>query len=185
MEVAGTNVADRWILTPEDQVLVLAKSRANRLGFALLLLFYRTQGRFPNTSAEIDPGAADLVARQLGIVLTSYDGFDTATRTWKRHRAEIRALFGFRESTVADAETLSEWLRDQAAAAGCVPEHLAELLYARCRELLIEPPSADRVRSCRAFRHSCPRGTLLRKYLQSLDTDCPCPAGCAPTARNE
>ncbi|MGH3199889.1 MAG: hypothetical protein ACRDOH_09575 [Streptosporangiaceae bacterium] len=31
-------------------------------------------------------------------------------RTVKRHRAEIRALFGFRECTVADAEELAGWL---------------------------------------------------------------------------
>src|SRR5208337_1350268 len=85
------------------------------------------------------------MARQLGIADTSHDGFDTASRTWKRHRAEIRALSGFRESTVVDAEMLSEWLRDHAGSAACVPEHLIALLYARCRELLIEPPSGDRV----------------------------------------
>ena len=123
----------------------MAKSRANRLGFALLLLFYRIQGRFPNTSKEIEPSVVDLVARQLGIADTSRDDFDTASRTWKRHRAEIRASFGFRESTVADAKIFSEWLRDHAGSAGCVPEHLIAFLYARCRELLIEPPSGDRV----------------------------------------
>ena len=145
MKVEKAGVADRWTLTPADQVLVMAKSRANRLGFALLLLFYRVQGRFPNTPEEIEPGAVDRVVQQLGMAVPSRDGFDTAARTWKRHRAEIRGFFGFRESTVADAVMLSEWLRDQAAEAGCVPEHLAALLNVRCRELLIEPPSVDRV----------------------------------------
>ena len=145
LEIVGTNVVDRWTLTPDDHVVVMTKSRANRLGFALLLLFYRTQGRFPNTPKEIEPSIVDLVARQLGIADTSHDGFDTASRTWKRHRAEIRALSGFRESTVADAEMLSEWLRDHAGSAACVHENLVALLYARCRELLIEPPTADRI----------------------------------------
>jgi len=53
-------------------------------------------------------------------------------------------MFGYREATVADAEMLSEWLRDQAAVAGGASEHLDALLNARCRELLIEPPSNDR-----------------------------------------
>ncbi len=39
---------------------------------------------------------------------------------------------------------LTSWLSDRAASAGGVPEHLAPLLDARCRELLIEPPSTDR-----------------------------------------
>ena len=34
----------RWTLTPADLVLVMAKSGANRVDFALLLLFYRVAG---------------------------------------------------------------------------------------------------------------------------------------------
>lgn len=51
----------------------------------------------------------------------SHGDLNTAARTCKRHRAEIRSLFGYREATVADAEMLSEWLRDQAAVVGGVP----------------------------------------------------------------
>src|SRR3954470_15400686 len=123
----------------------MAKGRANRLGFAVLLLFYRDHGRFPNAPTEIEPQAVDQVARQIGLEATPHDGFDLAARTWKRHRAEIRALFGYREATVADAEALEDWLRDQAATVGAVPDHLVARLEARCRELAIEPPSADRV----------------------------------------
>lgn len=144
MKIDGTDVADRWALTPADHVLVMAKSGANRVDFALLLLFYRAHGRFPNEPEEIEPGAVGKVAQQLGMAGVSHDGLNTAARTWKRYRAEIRAMFGYREATVADAEMLSEWLRDQAAVAGGVPEHLDALLNARCRELLIEPPSTDR-----------------------------------------
>ena len=144
MKIDGTDVADCWALTPADHVLVMAKSGANRVDFALLLLFYRAHGRFPNEPEEIEPGAVGKVVQQLGMAGVSHDGLNTAARTWKRYRAEIRAMFGYREATVADAEMLSEWLRDQAAVAGGVPEHLDALLNARCRELLIEPPSTDR-----------------------------------------
>ena len=144
MKIDGTDIADCWALTPADHVLVMAKSGANRVDFALLLLFYRAHGRFPNEPEEIEPGAVGKVVQQLGMAGVSHDGLNTAARTWKRYRAEIRAMFGYREATVADAEMLSEWLRDQAAVAGGVPEHLDALLNARCRELLIEPPSNDR-----------------------------------------
>ena len=52
-------------------------------------------------------------------------------------------LFGYRETTVADAEALEAWLRDQAAVVGAVPDHLVARLKGRCRELAIEPPSGD------------------------------------------
>ena len=139
------DIPEGWTLTPADLTLVMAKGRANRLGFAVLLLFYRAHGRFPGAPTEIEPQAVDQVARQIGMGATPHDGLDLAARTWKRHRAEIRALFGYREATVADAEALEDWLRDQAAVVGAVPDHLVARLEARCRELAIEPPSADRV----------------------------------------
>jgi len=149
------DIPEGWTLTPAHRTLVMAKSRANRLGFAVLLLFYRAHGRFPSAPTEIEPQAVDQVARQIGMEATSHDGLDLAARTWKRHRAEIRALFGYREATVADAEALEDWLRDQAAVVGAVPDHLVTRLEARCRELAIEPPSADRVeRIVRAAIHA-------------------------------
>ena len=109
----------------------------------------------PTAPTEIEPQAVDQVARQIGMGTTPPDGLDLAARTWKRHRAEIRALFGYREATVADAEALEDWLRDQAAVVGAVPDHLVARLEARCRELSIEPPSADRVdRIVRAAIHA-------------------------------
>jgi hypothetical protein len=82
-------------------------------------------------------------------------GTDTTSRTWKRHRAEIRALLEFREATVADAELLEAWLRDQLPAIGAVPDQLAALLETRCRKLSIESPAPDRVdRIVRAAIHA-------------------------------
>jgi hypothetical protein len=63
--------------------------------------------------------------------------------TVRRGRVEIRARFGFREATVADAEALEAWLRDQVA--GTDPALLMDRFEARCRDLLIEPPSGNRV----------------------------------------
>jgi hypothetical protein len=50
-------------------------------------------------------------------------------RTARRRRAEIRVRFGFREATVADADTPIAWLRDHAAAeAGGEIEAMVERL---------------------------------------------------------
>jgi TnpA family transposase len=149
------NAAGALMLTPADQALVVTKNSANRLGFAVLLLFYRTHGRFPKTPTDIDKGIVEQVARQLGVELDDHSWYDTTTRTWKRHRAEIRALLGFREATVADAELLESWLRDQIPAVGAIPDQLAALVETRCRELSIESPTPDRVdRIVRAAIHA-------------------------------
>src|SRR5258708_7281268 len=52
---------DSWTLTPEDHVRIAGKSRDNRLAFAVLLLFFRANGRFPEL-AEIHPSIVALVA---------------------------------------------------------------------------------------------------------------------------
>ena len=137
--------SERWTLTPADHVLIAAKSRANRLGFAVLLLFFREHGRFPAEGSEIDRPTVCEVARQVHEPAPEDHVLNLSGRTAERHRAEIRALFGYREATVADAAALEAWLREQAAVVGAVPDHLVARLEARCRELAIEPPSADRV----------------------------------------
>ena len=149
------NAAEAWVLTSADQTLVMTKNGANRLGFAVLLLFYRANGRFPKEPIEIDEETVARVARQLGAELNDHDWCDTTNRTWKRHRAEIRAWLGFREATVADAELLEAWLRDQVPAIGAVPDRLGALLETRCRQLSIESPVRDRVdRIVRAAIHA-------------------------------
>ena len=144
-----------WTLTAADHALVMAKNVANRLGFALLFLFHRTHGQFPKTPTEIGAKAVERVAQQLCVKPSVDDAYVATSRTWKRHRAEIRMLLGFREATVADAELLEGWLRDQVAAVGAAPDLLVAVLGTRCRELSIEPPAADRIdRIVRAAIHA-------------------------------
>ena len=135
---------DTWTLTPEDHTLVAGKSRVNRLGFAVLLLFFRANGRFPEAS-EIHPSIVARIAEQLGT--NNGPILDQAwhSRTGKRHRAEIRVLFGFREPTVADAEEMAAWLRDHAVAHSRDPDYLAGALKAHCRSSSIEPPRPERI----------------------------------------
>lgn len=134
---------DTWTLTPEDHALVAGKSRANRLSFAVLLLFFRAHGCFPEAS-EIHTSVIVRVAEQLGTDNGQITDQAWQGRTGKHHRAEIRTQFGFREPSVADAEEMATWLRDHAVAYSRDPEHLATALKAHCRSSLIEPPTPVR-----------------------------------------
>ena len=143
--VNETPALERPTLTPPDLALVMTKHHGNRLGFAVLLAFFRNQGRFPRTASEIDQLFVTEIAQQLALAAPSGFAPGLAGRTAERHRAEIRALAGFREASVADAALLEDWLRNQVAAVGAVPDQLIALLETRCRVLSIEPPAADRV----------------------------------------
>ena len=95
MRIEGTNLPDRWTLTPADHALVAAKSCVNRLSFAVLLLFFRERGRFPVGSSEIDRQMVWEVAQQIDLSAPEDQTLNLTGRTAERHRAEIRALFGF------------------------------------------------------------------------------------------
>ncbi len=142
----GGSADDQWRLAPADRELVMTKNRANRLGFAILLTFFRERGRFPRDEGEVETQGIAALSKQLDVP-APIDGEAFLTgRTAERLRAEIRVRFGFREATVADADLLTVWLRDHIAGeVGGDIEPMIERLEARCRELAIEPPTPDRV----------------------------------------
>ena len=137
---------DRWTLTPEDHVMVISKHRGTRLGFAILLVFFRDRGRFRRHECEVARQSIAALGQQLDVQTPMEGGALLSDRTAERFRAEIRAYFGFREATVADADALLAGVRDHAApnAAGDL-DLLIENLEERCLELAIEPPTAERM----------------------------------------
>ena len=146
-------------MTPSDRALVMTKHHANRLSFGVLLAFFRDHGRFPRIAAEVDRPVVEEVARQLAIGVPGDFSLKLSERTAERHRAEIRTALGFREATIADAEGLEAWLRDQIPSVGAIPPQLNALLEAQCRELSIESPAPDRVdRIVRAATHAHDEG---------------------------
>jgi TnpA family transposase len=136
---------DRSRLTESDHALILTKHHANRLSFAVLLAFFRDRGRFPRRPAEVERTLVHDIIEQLGLGHPREHQFAVTGRTAERHRAEIRELLGFRETTVADAEALGDWLEEQTATFGTSLEQLTQLLETRCRTLHLEPPAVDRV----------------------------------------
>lgn len=145
MSVDDGTSAEPWLLTSDDHALVREKSRANRLAFAVLLLFHRVHGRFPKRPTELNAATVEHVAQQLGIEAHLDLRHPATGRTWKRHRAEIRTRLGYREPTVTDAEGLETWLGNRVATLGTDADHLATLLASRCRDLRIEPPTPNRI----------------------------------------
>jgi len=146
---------DLWTLSPAEHAAVAAKSMANRLSFALLLKYFGIYGQFPRSLGELDRGVIATLAKQIGsAVTTRHEAFEL-DRTVKRHRAEIRAFFGFRGATVRDAAELTDWLRDNAVVEGRDREQLARTLELECRRRTLEPPAPERIdRIVRAAVHA-------------------------------
>ena len=64
---------------------------------------------------------------------------------WNAIVAEIRKIIGFREANNADAEMLTQWLKEDGVIVNHNPNQLILQLEERCRQLQIELPSATRL----------------------------------------
>lgn len=71
--------------------------------------------------------------------------YEWSGRTVKRHRAEIRAHFGFRQCAVVDADEIAGWLPGGHPQEERRDELVRDELLAECRSRSIEPPTLDRV----------------------------------------
>ncbi|MER6332857.1 DUF4158 domain-containing protein [Streptomyces sp. NPDC001034] len=129
-----------WTLLEEDQERLRNKSGANRLGFALLLKFFEVEARFPEDAEEIPVPAVSYVAQQVRVPAEEWAAYDWAGRAIKRHRMEIRGVFGFRECTEEDQAQLAEWLAVELCGVELSRDRLAGAVVARCRKDRLEPP---------------------------------------------
>ncbi|WP_431064779.1 DUF4158 domain-containing protein [Methylotuvimicrobium sp.] len=80
---------DQWILTPAERSLVMSKNRANRLGFAILLTFFRERGRFPRDESEIETQGIALLSQQLEVPIPIDGEVILTGRTAERLRDHV------------------------------------------------------------------------------------------------
>lgn len=136
---------EHWMLSAWDLAQLGNKTGATRLGFAILLKFFQRAGRFPTFKNEVPGVVITFVATQAGVPAEAYLQYDWQGRTIKDHRAEIRKLLDFRESTVADAEQMKQWLMAEVLPQEHQDERLREEAYAWFRREHLEAPTSDRL----------------------------------------
>jgi TnpA family transposase len=132
---------ESWTLADDDRVLVGNKAGATRLGFAVLLKFFELEARFPVMPDEVPIEVVDFVARQVGVGFDALSAYDWAGRSWKRHRAQIRARFGFRAWSDIDVDRLVDDLVTEIAGDLGTRDQLLAAAYGWCRAELVEPPA--------------------------------------------
>src|SRR5712692_6461466 len=138
-------IADFTISAKELDLIGDSKTDHNLLGAACLLKYFQYEGGFPAQKQDIPPIVIVHLAQQLGVAPEKIIPYDWEGRTIKAHRAAIRAFLGVHEATLADEEALVEWLASEVLAEQRQEEALSASFYARCKEQLIDPPTADRV----------------------------------------
>lgn len=140
----------QWTLLPRDLALLANKHGPTRLGFAILLLSFQQEGRFPRHRHEIPRVviahvAAHAAQRAPGVATADWLQYDWTGRAIKYHRAQIRAALGYRAATVPDADALIAWLCDHIVADEQQEGAVIAAAYQRLQGLKIEPPTAERM----------------------------------------
>ena len=154
-------------LLDEEEVQCLpARTARGRLGYALLYVFARDYGRFPDEDDDLEL-LVRRIAALLGATGSEFARYDLQGRTAERHRAEIRERLGLREFSRPERHRFHLWLVAQLTQ-GAHAAELAESLRTYLKESGIEPPSAaymDRVvrGAVHAFREQ-----LHRRVSDSL-----------------
>jgi hypothetical protein len=142
----GTDeLVEHWTLLPRDTELLTNKTGATRLGFAVLLKFFQLEAYFPQHASAVPTVAVEFIAKQVKVTPEQFEQYQWRGRTIEYHRARIRELHGFRETTVDDAQALSHWLCEQVLPRERNAERLKSAVYDRCRELHLEPPTPERI----------------------------------------
>ncbi len=134
-----------WTLQADERPLIGNKTGATRLGFALLLKFFKFSGCFPECADEVPAVVVEYVGKQVGVSHTLWPEYNWQGRMIEYHRAQIRTWLGFRLPTVADSTVLTSWLDEQV---GVQDRHLGRLIMVfleKCRSQKIEPPSPARI----------------------------------------
>ncbi|BBO59372.1 DUF4158 domain-containing protein [Mycoavidus sp. B2-EB] len=102
-----------WFLSPAEFDLFSRKTKHGRLGFAILLKFFQSQGYFPEHCRAVPDTVVCYLANQIGVAVEGLNRYDWAGRTGKRDRAEVLTFLGIRRHDQKDKNELAMWLQTE------------------------------------------------------------------------
>lgn len=161
-------LVEHWTIEEEEQPLIRQKRGINRLSFALLLKFFQLKGRFPEKKNEIPRVVRAFVAEQLSVDEGDYDQYDWDGRGIKRHRAEIRKLYGFHRMRANEFDSLRQWLIDEIVPQAVDDRRLKALLYEELKARKIEPPTYGRIERLTHSAHRQFESQLCDSIVEQL-----------------
>ncbi|MGP1387809.1 MAG: DUF4158 domain-containing protein [Thainema sp.] len=165
-------LVEHWTIDEADQQLIRQKRGINRLGFALLLKFFQLKGRFPEKKNEIPRVVRTFVSEQLSVDERDYEQYDWQGRGIKRHRVEIRKLYGFHRMRINEFDSLRQWLIDEIVPLAVDERRLQAVLYEELRTRKIEPPSYAQIERLINSAHHQFESQLCDSIVEQLPAKC-------------
>lgn len=141
----ASELYENFTLLPEEMVLLANKSGTNRIGFSVILKFFRLEGRFPENLREIPKASVEYIAEQLKLPSFLYKDYKLDSRHTRRHKDQIKKFLGFRSDSVEDANSIQSWFLSQTHCYDYTVKQMVGHLYQRYKYLKIEPPTPNRI----------------------------------------
>jgi hypothetical protein len=138
-------IIEHFTLLPPEINFLGRNDPHNQLGKALLLKFFQSEGRFPESENEFTPAIIEYVAQQLRLPPAVIQAYNWDGRTSSDQRNQIRELLGFHSATIADQEALRSWLIEEVLPHEHRPVYLEQLAYQHLQRQHIEPPTKGQV----------------------------------------
>uniref|UniRef100_UPI00404A0E40 Tn3 family transposase n=1 Tax=Fulvivirga sp. TaxID=1931237 RepID=UPI00404A0E40 len=136
---------DHFTILEKEFELVSRHQGIGKLGFIILLKFFQIEARFPLSKLEIPQTIIGFIAKQLDLSTDLFSDYSLEGRTSMRHKKQIREHFGFQESSVFNYNKVKEWLLENSK--WYDKEKVQYEAYSRYRELRIEPPPPDSLKT--------------------------------------
>jgi hypothetical protein len=136
-----------WTLTDTEKAFINSHyTGPNRAGIGALLKYFQKGGRFPQRKQDIPEQIVAHISQQLNVHHAEFGAYRWSGGTIDRHRADVRSFLGFRRGTAQDAAEIGRWLSSQALVGEDRQlDRLKEAVYARFRDLKIEPPESKSI----------------------------------------
>ena len=99
-----------FTLHPDELSLLTSTTDSNRLGFAVLLKYFKYEGRFPQNPSSIPTEIIGYIAQQIDVQPEALAGYDFGGHSIREHRARIRQWLSFRPYVETDRQLLIDWL---------------------------------------------------------------------------
>lgn len=130
---------------PNEFRLLSNKAGETRLGFAVMFKFFQNEARFANNKNEVPPVVVSYIAKQLNMNPQLFYKYNIESRSFYYHKLQIRDFFGFKESTIEEAEKIIKEMFNDFLTYDMEFDYLKEEVYKKFRELKIEPPISQRI----------------------------------------
>lgn len=138
-------LVQQWSLSSNELQMLVNKTGATRLNFAILLKTFQLDGRFPERREDVADRVVEFVANQVGVPKEVYREGELSERTQRLQRAQVRAHYGFHSFRADDETRLIEWLTKRVDTPNADGEPLKMAAYGYLRSRRLEPPGSDRL----------------------------------------